>query len=469
MISDLKSWFPVGFGSKKEAALEADRQHGQGGALYGQIQTFNRFVRALTNIDNEEDLAWYVAKEVVGKMGFVDCVYYLFSEDENCLVQRAAIADKNPHDRVISNPLHIPLGAGITGSVACSGRPILIDDVSKDGRYISDIAPAGSEICVPIIHGNKLIGVLDCEHTHKKAFSAEHLEALTTVACLAGTKAGERRATLLAHNQASQIAKKTSRIKHQQKELQKALMEKENAKRAQTDFFDTVSHELRTPLNAIVGLSERLKTAEEKQLPLRKVSDLAGHLNIAGSRLTAMVNTMLESNSATVFSEAGSREITDLQPLLEECRCLVAAKAQAKNIEIQVSVDSDLLAFSFNPYQLKKIIGNLLDNAVRYNPEKAPVMLTAIQRGAKVVITVSDHAGGFSAENLVKIQRLFFCDKHVADIADCTKGTAADSKWLGLTTVAFLANANHANISVNTQKGVGSGFSLSVSTTPLLV
>ena len=462
MTFDFKNWFPVGFGPEKETALANGLQHGQVAALYGQIQTFNRFVRALTNIENEEDLAWYVAKEVVGKMGFVDCVYYLFSEDENCLVQRAAIADKNPHDRIISNPLHIPLGAGITGSVASSGRPILIDDVSKDGRYISDITQAGSEICVPILHGNKLIGVLDCEHAQKSAFSAAHMEALITVACLAGTKAGERRATLLARSQASQLIKKTSRIRYQQKELQKSLVEKENAKRAQTNFFDTVSHELRTPLNAIVGLSERLIKAEEKQLPLSKVGELAGHLNGAGSKLTALVNTMLESSAATVFAETGSSEITDLCTLLEACKCLAAAKAQAKKIEITVAVDPEVPAFAFNPFQLKKIIGNLLDNAVRYNPEHAPVTLTAMQRGTKVVITVSDHAGGFEAASLEKIQSLFCGDQFISEPNNCINTALSGGMWLGLTTVALLAKANHAQISVKTQKGVGSEITLSV-------
>jgi len=170
------------------------------------------------------------------------------------------------------------------------------------------------------------------------------------------------------------------------------------------DPFERGNHKLKS-ISGTFGLADlsavsmRINTSLYEEEPYQK--------NKAGSRLTAMVNSILGNNSASAFVQTDSREISDLGPLLEDCKNLVATKAQAKTINIEVSLGSDLSTFSFNPYLLKKIIGNLLDNAVRHNPERGPITLAAAQRGPHVVITVSDHTGGFTVENLEKTQSLF--------------------------------------------------------------
>ena len=229
--------------SGKQATLQLEKHYA----------ILNKFARALCSISDEEQLAWYVAQEVVGRMGFADCVYYLYSPEENCLVQRAAIAEKNPSGHEIINPLHIPMGQGITGAVAKSSQSELIEDVTKDSRYIADITPAGSEICVPIISGQELIGVLDCESTNKAAFSRQHMELLTTVACFAGTKAAERRAT----NKSAQIARQredqSQKLKVQTEIAAYACAEHLKAEQAKTTFLTAAAHTFRTPLNALLA------------------------------------------------------------------------------------------------------------------------------------------------------------------------------------------------------------------------
>ena len=58
------------------------------------LQVLNRFALALTSIETEEDLVWYVAREVVAKLGFEDCVFYIYELETDEIVQRAAIAAK---------------------------------------------------------------------------------------------------------------------------------------------------------------------------------------------------------------------------------------------------------------------------------------------------------------------------------------------------------------------------------------
>jgi phosphoserine phosphatase RsbU/P len=76
----------------------------------------------------------------------------------------------------------IPIGKGIVGAAAEERRAILIGDVRKDERYIETNAETRSELAVPLIYKDKVIGVLDLEHTKKNFFTEDHQRTITTLA-----------------------------------------------------------------------------------------------------------------------------------------------------------------------------------------------------------------------------------------------------------------------------------------------
>jgi len=78
--------------------------------------------------------------------------------------------------------LRIPLGKGVTGQVALTRRPMLINDVSKSEQYVSVNPDVRSELCVPLIAKNRLIGVMDLESEQTDYFRPEHLRLLTLTA-----------------------------------------------------------------------------------------------------------------------------------------------------------------------------------------------------------------------------------------------------------------------------------------------
>lgn len=130
-----------------------------------------------------------MVREVVAKMGFVDCVVYFVDPEKGLLRQQAAIGpQKNPVSKEIVNALEIPIGKGITGHVAATKEPLIIDDLEKDDRYVPDIEKARSEICVPLMIGNQTVGVIDCEDPRVGFFNDYHLEILSTIAALASAK-----------------------------------------------------------------------------------------------------------------------------------------------------------------------------------------------------------------------------------------------------------------------------------------
>ncbi len=152
------------------------------------LRTLNTFAVDLIQIPSIEDLFWYVAQNVVGRLNFVDCVIYQADEAQTSLQQVAAWGEKNPFGRSILNPLVIPFGRGITGQVAQTRQPVIVDDLLKDQNYIPDTQPARSEICVPLICRGRVVGVIDSEHPDPNAFGEAELEILTTVAAMTGAK-----------------------------------------------------------------------------------------------------------------------------------------------------------------------------------------------------------------------------------------------------------------------------------------
>lgn len=134
----------------------------------------------------EEDILWDMAKNCISKLGFEDCVIYLV-DNNNLLVPKAAHGPKNTHN-IEDGPIEIPLGQGICGHVAKTAKAEIVNDTSKDPRYIKDGAAGLSEICVPITCDGVLYGVIDCEHPEPDFFTDRHLKMLSAIASISAIK-----------------------------------------------------------------------------------------------------------------------------------------------------------------------------------------------------------------------------------------------------------------------------------------
>jgi sigma-B regulation protein RsbU (phosphoserine phosphatase) len=86
------------------------------------------------------------------------------------------------YSRGVADTLRIPLGQGITGTAAATGRPVRVSDTSKDSRYINAIESVRSELAVPLLISGKCIGVLDIQSRHLDYFTREQQNILTLLA-----------------------------------------------------------------------------------------------------------------------------------------------------------------------------------------------------------------------------------------------------------------------------------------------
>ena len=132
------------------------------------LQILQRFAEVLARPYSLDALAWELADQIGSLLGLEDCVIYV--RDGEALVQAAAYGVK-AEDRHVVEPIVIPVGEGIVGTVAATGRAEYVPDTREDPRYIADQFAGASELTVPVVFEGRVIAVLDSEDAQSDAFS----------------------------------------------------------------------------------------------------------------------------------------------------------------------------------------------------------------------------------------------------------------------------------------------------------
>ena len=151
-------------------------------------QIVNYFSSSLIDKNTVDDVLWDVAKNLIGKLGFEDCMVYLWNSDGTKMVQRAGYGPKGSIEEIEKNIFIVSAGQGVVGYVMQHKEAVLIPDTSTDPRYRVDEMERKSELCVPIIYNNSLVGVIDSEHHQKNFFTQQHLQVLSTIATMMANK-----------------------------------------------------------------------------------------------------------------------------------------------------------------------------------------------------------------------------------------------------------------------------------------
>jgi two-component system, LytTR family, sensor kinase len=153
-----------------------------------KIVTF--FATAISSHHSVDDLLWDISKNLIGQLGFEDCMIYLWNEDKTILLQKAGYGIKGSMQNDVNKEIyHVPKGKGIVGAAVESRLYILANDTSLDKRYYSaDGKVQLSELCVPIIHNNEVIGAINTEHSTKNFYTDRHLQILITISSMLADK-----------------------------------------------------------------------------------------------------------------------------------------------------------------------------------------------------------------------------------------------------------------------------------------
>lgn len=507
------------------------------------LHLLKAFAADLVDIDDPNALLWAVAERTISQLGWVDCIIYLKDPHRDVLIQKAAFGPKSIDYQAIFQPIEIPMGRGVVGKVASTGKSLRISDTSKFQDYIPDDAVRLSEMAVPILWGSEVLGVIDSEHPLADFYQIEDQLILETIAGITATKIQNARSasanaelalfyqrnpnpvfqlsssgnvTFINETALRCFPARESSLKgrigleealdkarqhgiahwncevHPHSATSRTLIEPEplqfefhvvhlakggfnlygsdithilNLQRAaqvahdaKSRFLSVMSHEIRTPLNAILGLTELLQHEEvSRDEQLRHLD----YIDFSGRHLLSLVNDVLDLEKLASGKAKSVKTSFSLGTLVQQIFDGFQNRAQQVGLGWNLHLADDLPGLVQSDVKwVTQILNNLLGNAIKYTEQGQvdlsvtcgpPVHGRATDR--HFILEVKDTGRGIPDSDL---QRIFQPFEQVQDTSNI-EGTG-----LGLSIVHSLVEQLGGQLSIASECGVGSTFTVSI-------
>lgn len=251
-----------------------------------------------------------------------------------------------------------------------------------------------------------------------------------------------------------QLRQQNDELAHQRTQIEAQNQELIKAYRLKSEFIATISHELRTPMNAIMGFSQLLLRQYPDPLSEPQV-DMVQRIVNNSHNLLAMVNEVLdfskiEANRLELHPENFQLSIVILSTV-QELQALALEKALTLKVEIPDSLKP--IQLTNDPECLRRILVNLISNAIKFTEAGAVTLQLQQPQPDQIKIAVVDTGIGIAPEQLSTIFDPF-CQ------ADQSLTRHHSGTGLGLAITESLVKAMQGKISVTSQRGVGSTFSV---------
>jgi len=221
--------------------------------------------------------------------------------------------------------------------------------------------------------------------------------------------------------------------------------------RVKVDFVANVTHEIRTPLTAILGYLETIRdgTIDNPEEARKFIDIILKHAR----RLNRLVEDLLTISKIELGEIKFHFENVSLADAVSNVITLMEPAARLKNIEIANLVPEKLSLIKADKDRLAQIFVNILDNAVKFTPEKGKVSITAEETDRSVVIRVSDTGIGIPREEIERLgERFYRVDKN--------RSRELGGTGLGLSIVKHLMIAHGGKMEIAGQLGQGARVSL---------
>jgi len=324
----------------------------------------------------------------------------------------------------------------LVGRTALARRPLEIPDLARTqlDPHLEILLRDGwrSVLAVPMLHGDKVVGVLVIRRRGTGTFPTDVTDLLETFASQ------------------SALAIVNARLF---RELETKTSELEIASRHKSEFLASMSHELRTPLNAVIGFSEVLLDRMFGDINERQEEYLHDIWN-SGRHLLELLNEILDLSKVEAGQMVLEPSIFHVDSALEYTLAMVRERATLHAITVTVDVADDVGMVEADELRFKQVVLNLLSNAVKFTPDGGSVRIRAYRERNELIVTVTDTGIGVPPEDQ---ERIFESFQQGRRGAPKEEGTG-----LGLTLSRRIVGLFGGRMWLESTPGVGSTFGFSI-------
>src|SRR5580765_983033 len=409
--------------SRAEArAAEAERLRDELGHRVDILETANRCARALgSSLELDEAFGAFI-RELRGLVPFERTAIVLVEGDTATTMATAGRGAGEVFPPGNSDPIR-----GSLLEYVLDGKVVVRGDLS-DREYPADerLLALGlrSELVTPLLLGARTIGMLSVSRERVDAFSEDEVELIALLGRLVATAVQNIRAYEAERRRVEELAQLSQ---------------------LRADFVSLVSHELRSPMAAVIGAARtlqdrwRMLTAAQRESFLALIGDET-------SRLAALVADVLDTSRIEAGTFSYRFDEVDLGRLVDEA--VESAVLAQQDVRVVASVHGRLPAIRGDRARLRQVLGNLIDNAVKYSPEGGEVRVSA----AAVNAAVRDEGPGIPRDQ----QRRIFEKFGRVDVPGASKpGTG-----LGLFIARSIAEAHGGSLDVSSGIEPGTTFTV---------
>ncbi|PZU97817.1 MAG: hypothetical protein DCE90_06935 [Pseudanabaena sp.] len=346
--------------------------------------------------------------------------------------------------------------------------PDVVYRINSNGQYVDFlVSPQGKNLIDPQqVIGKSLREVLPSDIAEiqcsllQKALATETIQIQEQQICLDGKQVYEEvRVAPCGNNEVVFFIRDISDRKLAEFQLQRTNEELMRATRLKDEFLASMSHELRTPLNAILGMTEGLQAGVFGSVSDRQIEALQTVEN-SGNHLLSLINDILDVAKIESGQMILDLTTTSIQHLCRSSLIFINQQALHKQIQVIERIPPNLPDLLLDERRIRQVLINLLNNAVKFTDvggsiTLAVTLLSGEDYGGKAVLrfAIQDTGIGIAPENIKKLFQPFIQ-------IDSALNRKYEGTGLGLALVKRIVDMHGGNVSIVSELGVGSCFTI---------